>query len=218
MNKKFFEGTLSDHTKGLVNEFQASKPSFLSAFYLTGGTGLSLHLGHRESEDLDFFCEEAFNPLVVEEELRKFGKLEQSELAKGTLNTFLNNVKLQFLEYPYALLEPFSLWDGIQISSVLDIACTKMQTVGMRGSKKDFIDIYFLLEKYTLEDLLKAVKKKYKEIDYSQTHILKSLIFFDEAEGQPMPRMHKQVTWTEIKTKIIQEVKKISFDVPQHPK
>ncbi|MBU1327505.1 hypothetical protein KKB64_02740 [Patescibacteria group bacterium] len=79
----------------------------------------------------------------------------------------------------------------------------------MRGSKKDFIDIYFLLKRYSLAELLSLTKKKYAASDYSQTHILKSLIYFVDAEDQPMPRMHKQVHWQEVKEKLILAVKSI---------
>lgn len=79
----------------------------------------------------------------------------------------------------------------------------------MRGSKKDFIDIYFLLERYSLAELLSLTKKKYAASDYSQTHILKSLIYFVDAEDQPMPRMHKQAQWQEITEKLILAVKSI---------
>jgi hypothetical protein len=94
---------------------------------------------------------------------------------------------------------------------VIDIACTKLQTVGMRGSKKDFVDIYFLLEMFSLTDLFKALGKKYAEVDYDTTHILKSLIYFKDAEEQPMPRMHKEADWELIKTRLITEVKNFSL-------
>ena len=92
-------------------------------------------------------------------------------------------------------------------TAVIDIACTKLQTIGMRGSKKDFIDLYFLLQRYTLKNLLDYTKKKYAESDYSETHILKSLVYFDDADGQPMPRMHKDVSWKQVKDSIIEAVK-----------
>jgi hypothetical protein len=77
----------------------------------------------------------------------------------------------------------------MQMSPVIDIACTKLQTISMRGSKKDFVDLFFLFEYFTLPELLKEAKRKYVAVDYNEAHILKSLIFFDDAEGQPMPRM-----------------------------
>lgn len=211
MNSTFFPSTLPPHTAQLVSLFKQKNPDFLKLFYLSGGTALSLQLGHRESEDLDFFSQQPFNPQILETELTSLGSLSETELSKGTLNTFFDRVKLQFLEYPYPILEPFVLWEGVSLSSVSDIACTKLQTIGMRGSKKDFIDLYFLLEHYSLTKLLRLTKKKYVASDYSQTHILKSLVYFEDAESQPMPRMHKNVSWDEVKGKLILAVKSIDL-------
>jgi predicted nucleotidyltransferase component of viral defense system len=211
MNTTFFPQTLPEKTSKLLDRFIQEKSSFLSSFYLSGGTALSLQFGHRESEDLDFFCEQPFDPSDIEHALQTFGKLSETELAKGTLNTFLDGVKLQFLEYPYKILEPFVVWQNIQISSISDIACTKMQTVSMRGNKKDFIDIYFLLKKYSLEELLIFTKKKYIKTNYSEAHILKSLVYFTDADLQPMPRMHKDVLWEQIKETIVNNVKEIQL-------
>lgn len=203
---------LSSKTQEVIAVLQDKNPSFLSGFYLSGGTALALYLGHRESEDLDFFSEQSFNPQHLETELRSLGTLDKTQLEEGTVNTFLDGVKLQFLEYPYSLLEPFLRWQHVQLSSVLDIACTKLQTISMRGSKKDFIDFYFLLNSYSLQELLQAAQKKYRNVDYNQTHILKSLVYFEDAEGQPMPRMHKEVKWEDVETKMKEVVKTISFD------
>lgn len=211
MTGKYFPNTLPTDTAKLVAKFQSKSPSFLDTFYLSGGTALSLQLGHRESEDLDFFSPSDFDPLLLQKQLTQFGQLSQTMAAEGTLNTFLGGVKLQFLEYPYTMLESFNNWQRIHLSSVLDIACTKLQTIGMRGSKKDFIDLYFLLEKYSLPDLLSAMGQKYAQIEYSQTHILKSLLYFEDAENQPLPRMHIDVSWEDVKQKMMKTVKEISF-------
>lgn len=141
-----------------------------------------------------------------------FGVLSQTELATGTLNTFLSGVKVQFLEYPYPLILPYISWEAVHISSISDIACTKMQTVGMRGSKKDFVDIYFLLKQFSLETLLSLTKQKYKASDYSETHILKSLVYFVDAETQPMPKMHQHVSWDEVKNTLITSVKAMMLE------
>lgn len=208
---QFFTQTLPPKTFKLLRLFSEKKPNFLSYFYLSGGTSLSLQIGHRESEDLDFFCKDNFSPEIIEQQLSKYGDLEDTELSVGTLNTYFDGVKLQFLEYPYRIIEPLVKWDNIKLSSVLDIACTKLQTVGMRGSKKDFIDLYFLLQIYSLEDLFRKAKEKYKEQDYSETHILKSLIYFDDAEDQPIPKMHKNISWDEVKSFLTTTVKSINF-------
>lgn len=207
MNTTFYPQTLPTDTAKLLRLIQQKNTNFLSSFYLSGGTALSLQLGHRESEDLDFFSQQPFKPELIDQQLLEYGKLSETELSSGTLNTYLNGVKLQFLHYPYRLLEPVLAWEGVYLSSVIDIACTKLQTVGMRGSRKDFIDIFFLLKQIPLKTLLQYTKKKYAESDYSETHILKSLVYFDDAEVQPMPRMHQDISWEQIKKEIITAVK-----------
>ena len=148
--------------------------------------------------------------LAVQRQLEGLGPLREVEISPGTLNLFLEGVKLQFLHYPYRLLEPTVSWQKVPISSVVDIACTKLQTVAMRGSKKDFIDLYFLLRNYPLAVLFQKMKSKYSNVDYSQTHILKSLVYFADADNQPMPKMHTLVSWPEVKkeiTKLVKELK-----------
>ncbi|MBU1070928.1 nucleotidyl transferase AbiEii/AbiGii toxin family protein [Patescibacteria group bacterium] len=123
----------------------------------------------------------------------------------------MNGVKLQFLEYHYNLIKSPIKWGSIKLSSIQDIACTKLQTIGARGSKKDFIDLYYLLDRYSLSGLFKLMEKKYQKIKYSETHIMKSLVYFKDAEQQPMPRMHKDISWEEVKNRIVLAVKTIKF-------
>lgn len=183
----------------------------LIKFYLSGGTALTLQLGHRESEDLDFFTKHTFSPLLLQQELIKHGDMDNVIMEEGTLNTFMNGVKLQFLYYPYELLEEPIKWNGLSLSSTLDIACTKLITISMRGSKKDFIDMYAILHIISLDNLFHKLDNKYRQIDYNKPHILKSLIYFDDAEAQPMPRMHIPLEWTTVKEFMVNEAKKIVF-------
>lgn len=185
--------------------------SDLRNFYLSGGTALALLLGHRESEDLDFFTNKQFNPQFLQQKLSMVGPLENVEIAEGTLNIFLKNVKLQFLYYPYKLLEELVEWNGIFLSSTIDIACTKLVTISARGSKKDFIDLYIILKQIALQDLFKRLDEKYQNIKYNHAHILKSLIYFDDAESQPMPRMHIPLEWQDVKKTIIEKVREFQF-------
>lgn len=176
--------------------------SFIKQFYLSGGTALALQLGYRESVDFDFFSETDFDPEEILKVIQKDFDVEIDQITKGTLNCRVKNIKLQFLRYPYKLLENFVDWNGINIASVVDIACSKMITVSVRGSKKDYIDIYFLLQKYDLVELFEKMDKKYVGLDFNKTHILKSLTYFNEADEQPMPRMHEKVDWDDIKKQI----------------
>lgn len=200
----FFE-TLPKKTAALLKELKDFE--FLQAFYLSGGTALALQLGHRESEDLDFFCPKNFSPLKLLQGLEKIGPLKEVQIDKNTLNLFLSGVQLQFLTYPYPLLKPYVKWNKINLASIADIACTKLQTVAARGSKKDFIDLWFITKKYSLKKLFLMMKKKYRQANYSQTHILKSLVYFVDAEKQPMPRMHRKVSWEKIKKDLVKIIR-----------
>lgn len=204
-----YSNTLAKPAKNLLDKIK-NIPD-LQNFYLTGGTALALYLGHRESEDLDFFTQDKFQPELLQQKLLSVNQLENVEIAEGTLNVFLENVKLQFLYYPYGLLEKPRMWNGILLSSVIDIACTKLITISMRGSKKDFIDIYIILKKFPLTELFKKLDEKYSKVNYNHTHILKSLVYFDDADKQPMPRMHRPLNWNEVKRTIVKEVKGLKF-------
>lgn len=188
--------------------------AFLGSFYLSGGTALALNLGHRESEDLDFFTPIPFDPQQLQAHVHQYGQLESVEIAEGTLNAFLDTVKLQFLNYPYPLLEPISDWQGISISSTLDIACTKLITISMRGSKKDFVDLYFILKHYSLQELFEQVDQKYRGVNYNRAHLAKSLVYFEDAETQPMPRMLQRASWETVKAVITQAVKETPLLIP----
>lgn len=197
--------TLAPNTKELFEKL--SHLSLPGEFYLSGGTALALHLGHRESEDLDFFSQEEFDPEEIQRLLEKDLLLTDIAVDAGTLNCYANGVKLQFLHYPYKLLEEPKTLDNIKISSVKDIAGTKLLTISARGSKKDFIDLYFILELFSLKELFEILDKKYTDQDYNTVHILKSLVYFEDADDQPMPRMHKDVSWLTVKNVITQNVK-----------
>lgn len=203
------EKTLASETAIFLNKI-ASK-SFLKPFYLSGGTALALHLGHRESEDLDFFTKADFDPAQIQQQLELISSLSSVEQSQGTLNCHAGTVQLQFLHYPYNLINKPTKWKNINISSVKDIACTKLLTIGSRGSKKDFVDIYFILQRYTLKELFSLLTKKYPKTDYNQIHLLKSLVFFENAELQPMPRMHIKITWQEVKREILSVVKRFAI-------
>ena len=80
-------------------------------------------------------------------------------------------------------------------------------TVSARGDKKDFVDLYFLLQDYSLPELFNKLELKYPQTDYHQAHILKSLVYFTDADLQPMPRMHQDISWDQVKEAITKAVR-----------
>jgi len=203
-----YEEVLEKRTKHILDEI--AKLDVLKDFYLAGGTALSLQFGHRKSIDLDWFSSKHFSIEKIKNQLEKIGTLkiiEEEDDERATLSCALDGVKLSFFEYKYKNLFPFIKYNKAKLSDPRDIACMKISAISSRGSKKDFIDLYFLLEKFSLKEILKLFDKKYKGIKYNHLHLLKSLSYFETAEKEPMPVMIKGVSWNETKKEINQKVK-----------
>jgi hypothetical protein len=178
---------------------------------LAGGTALAIQMGHRESIDLDWFSEGAFEIGKIKGQLSELGKLRVEAEEVGTLHASLDQVRVTFLNYPYSLLFPLIEFEGGLLADERDIAAMKLDAIASRGSKKDFIDLCFLLRKYSLEELLIFFKKKYQEVDYNQLHLLKSLSYFEDAEQDPMPKMLQVINWEEVKIEIRKEAEKLIY-------
>lgn len=187
------------------------KADVFEKFYLGGGTGLAFLLNHRESHDLDFFSESPFNESRLAERLKKIGQFSLEKKEEGTLRGLFENTILSFFNYPYPLLEKLKLIDGIPVASLTDIGCMKIDAISSRGTKRDFIDVYAIMRegKIKLADLLDAFAKKYGSLNYNLTHIQKSLVYFDDAENDPMPNMLAPLDWKTVKEYFISEIKKI---------
>ena len=191
--------TLYPKTKQVLKKL-AHLP-FLKDFYLAGGTGLALHLGHRKSIDLDVFSDNFPKRDVLLQNLAGL-KPKVIQEAPGTLDLTIQGVKVSFLEYNYKLLEPTSTFEKVALASVIDIACMKLTAVSSRGSKKDFVDIYFILDKHPLEELLRMCQKKFSKVSYQELHIIKSLTYFDDADNDPDPDFLENISWATVKETI----------------
>lgn len=187
------------------------KISWLKNFYLAGGTGLALQFGHRISLDLDFFTPKEFKPELLVAHLKKIGKFSLRAKDWGTLHGVFNGTRITFLHYPYPLLFPPKRFLKIKLADYLDIACMKLDVVSTRGSKKDFIDLYFVCQEIDLKKLLKLFSKKYKDIDFNLIHLFKSLCYFKDAEKGPTPKMLKKISWQRVKEFFIQQVKRLKI-------
>jgi hypothetical protein len=182
-------------------------------FYLTGGTALALSYGHRKSDDLDFFSRNRFNPSVLQAKLESPFKFRLRVKEEGTLHCQLNKVNVSFLYYPYPVLRRFLRYHGVAVSDPLDIALTKIAAIAQRGSRRDFIDLYWAChEGLRLPLLLTRFREKYGKANYSPYHLLKSLVYFSEAEKEPMPRLLVPASWRNVKQFFEIEVGKLNLD------
>ena len=181
-------------------------------FYLGGGTALAVYFGHRLSVDLDWFTSSAMgDALLLAESLRRAGlDFTTTQSAPGTLHGTLMGVRVSFLEYRYPLLQPPTVWKemGCSLASLDDLACMKLSAVAGSGARKDFCDIYVLGKKHrSLPELIRLYQRKFKLDDISP--VLYGLSYFDDAEGERMPRMLLNVQWRTIKQTIQDWVREI---------
>ena len=169
---------------------------------------MALQIKHRLSLDLDFFSKEKINTEILIQKLKSLGQFSIQKKDENTLVGIFNKTNISFFTYDYPLLFPFNKIKGILVADIRDIGCMKISAISSRGAKKDFIDVYFICQAVSLKKLLGFFKKKYKRVDYNMLHILKSLVYFDDAQKDPMPKMIKQVSWQTVKEFFIREVKK----------
>ena len=200
---------IDERTKRVWDKIAAS--AIAERFYLAGGTALAVHFGHRKSIDLDFFSPENFSKTELKRQLSQIGNIAVMGESEGTLHVTIDHVMVSFLRYGYNLLFPTLEFEGLPLADERDIAAMKLDAVSSRGSKKDFIDIHVLLKKYTLAELMDIFKKKYSNINYNLLHILKSLVYYDDADGEPSPVMLQDIRWDDVKESLRKEISKISI-------
>jgi len=178
---------------------------------LAGGTGLALQLGHRYSEDLDLFRTEAFETDPLIDRLSEIGPLSIQSRSSDTLHAVLDGLRVSFLGMQAPLIYPGTPYRDLSLADPRDIAVMKLVAIGGRGSRKNFVDLYFFLQAGgSLESTLDLTRRRFQRVDYNEYHLLKSLVYFEDAESEPMPRMLRQVSWSAIKKSILAEVQRLS--------
>jgi hypothetical protein len=167
---------------------------------LVGGTSLALQIGHRTSIDIDLFGSIDVDEIDISAALASMGSVTQLKSSKNIHIYLLNNVKVDIVNYPYPWLQPAILQDGLLLADLVDIAAMKIAAVTGRGSKKDFVDLYFLLKQIDIAQILDHYVAKYKDGSLFMT--LKSIIYFDDADKDEMPNMFSDLSWNEVKETI----------------
>ncbi len=170
-------------------------------FALAGGTSLALQIGHRKSIDLDLFCTQQFDVKELEIILASDPNFSFNYIGNNSRMLFgnINHIKCDFVHEPAKLLEPFHVMEGISLFSVKDIAAMKLHTICGRGKKKDFFDVYALLQQHSPKELIEWFTEKYD--DKQLFFLWRSILYFEDAESDPdiegLPPFNK--SWKEIK-------------------
>lgn len=191
--------TIEPRTLSLLNELMAL-PS-LQSFSLVGGTALALRYGHRSSIDLDLFFNEKFDqPQLVgtlENVLKQRFVYKQQHTHFGIF-CFIDDIKVDLVYFPHLPISEIEVEDGIRFYSSADIAAMKIQAVLGRGTKKDFWDLYELLQHYSLQQIIDWHKQKYPS-QMLAISIPQAITYFVDADESETPVSFKKQTWESVK-------------------
>ncbi len=169
--------------------------------YLAGGSALALHYGHRYSYDFDFFTENEFDEKQIVKQLYSIGSFTPTTIEHKTILGTFCGIKFSYFYYDYPLIAPTTDYLGIHLSHPHDVAAMKLVAMMDRGTKRDFIDLYQLVQQgLSLEIMLDLYEKKYGTLASNQFSLIKSVGYFDDAEDDEMPKMIFPVTWDRVKT------------------
>ena len=177
---------------------------FISQYYLAGGTGLALHLGHRISVDLDLFSnnQEAVN-LLQRSVMRTMFEYPSLSITYDMDTTFVctwHGVDIGFFRLnSYPLVTPVTLLDGVPIASIEEIGAMKLAAIIGRGTRKDLVDLYYILQIVPLEQIFEVANVKYAKVNTFPVTAARALSYFDDAEMLPMPNMLEKTSWNKMK-------------------
>jgi len=189
---------------------------FKEDFYLVGGTALALQIGHRDSLDFDFFCQEDIDTQKLFEKVKevfKGQKVLKTQDEKNTLTVLIDKtIEISFFSYKYELVGELVEEPNLKLASVLDIGCMKLSAITSRGISKDYIDLYYILQDIDLNYLLDKSAEKFPDLD--RNLILKSLVYFNDIEMEPIKFKHnKDINFEKVKIFLRKKVLEVTREL-----
>jgi hypothetical protein len=179
------------------------------AAYLAGGVGVALRMEHRLSRDLDLFAPEVDAERLAEAVVAGGSGAKILSRAAGTLYLDIEGVPASILRYSYPLLGEPERITGIQVkvAGLPDLACMKLSALAGRGARRDFWDLSVLLGRlgWSLPFALEQYQRKYTSEDVG--HVVRSLVYFTDAEAEPWPTELTRQEWLRIKEDFIARVR-----------
>lgn len=175
-----------------------------SKAYLAGGVAIAATLCHRSSRDLGFFVPDSFDAERMAEELTaRIAGLVITGTASGTIYLEVNGVPASVIRYRYPHLKDPARNDALsaRVASLEDLACMKLSAIASRGLARDFWDLHALLHHGVgggdLGSVLELFRRKFASDDIG--HVVRSLVYFGDADAAPLPAGLSEKTWREIK-------------------
>ncbi len=190
--------TIEPKTLGLLRKLQKI-PEFANV-RLVGGTALALQIGHRKSIDIDLFGIINSDNLTISKRLDDIGSVTVLKKSDNINIYIIDEIKVDIVNYHYKWIADTLIENNIRLADKKDILAMKLAAITGRGSKKDFVDLFYLLQHFTLEQAFDFYSQKYH--DGSVFLVLKSLSYFEDAEQDENPLMLETYNWDNIKATI----------------
>ena len=200
------EQAVEKSTLELIKNLQ--EKAYLHGFYLVGGTALAISINHRKSIDIDLFSNFNFDTQQIIESLNVDYDFNLFHSGINTIKGSISNIKVDIIAHRYPYVGNVKIINNISLVSTEDIIAMKLNAITTSGQRvKYFIDIYCLLEKYNIEEMLDFYKKKYSH--QNEVNVLKSLLWFNDVDLSEWPIMikNKNLKWVVVKREITKSVK-----------
>lgn len=172
--------------KNILNDDQVQLlpliKSFSSDFYLVGGTAIAFHLGHRRSIDFDLFTDHTFNPMHIRSKILGGYKIEQTfSQGEGELTVLVNRVKMTFFHYPFIIKRSARFDYYIKFPNLITLGAMKAFALGKRAKQKDYVDLYFIFQKYSFEELINITNSIFKS-EFNEKLFRTQLGYFNDVD------------------------------------
>lgn len=207
-------------TKTRLDFFKELSFTRRQGWYLAGGTALALQIGHRRSVDFDFYRARHFKKGELRRLFMQHLQGWRYKIVRDEADTFEINVEpdihLSCFYYEYPLLESPSILYGVSVVGLKDIVAMKLVAIAQRGVRRDFVDFYYLLQRFTLSEMLRFTQERYPHFDVY--HGLRGLLYFQDADKDTVLEravvFDKSLSWQKVKrviTKTVQEFQKLNI-------
>ena len=182
---------------------------------LAGGTGLSLHLGHRISGDLEFFTQRTVKPAEVLDELRALvGLVESVSMDGDVMVARADGVRLLLMQNAARFAGPVTRVNGCDVAGVVDIAAMELLTVSHGGMRSDFVDLYAVLQSVPFRKVARNALERFGATACGPLTVGKGLVWFEQADTQQEPvYVGSPVPWDRIREFFRSSLRQFVFDL-----
>ncbi len=172
--------------RNILNSDQENLLPLLKAFsldyYLVGGTAIALYFGHRRSIDFDLFTDKSFNSMYLRTKILGSYKIEQTfSQGEGELTILINKVKITFFHYPFIIERPTDFDSFIKLPDLLTLGAMKAFALGKRAKWKDYVDLYFIFQKYSFKELVDKTSSIFKN-EFNEKLFRAQLSYFEDID------------------------------------